>query len=275
MTLPGFHDTPARLDALEAAAREDRAGRLAEVKAELEGILDRRALGSALSRDDLPIRLVHNDAKLDNVLFDTATGEALCVVDLDTVMPGVVGHDFGDMVRSMSTRAPEDAAPGDLVEVDLSLFAAMTRGYLGVMGPHLSRVETQSLVPAGMVSTLEVAARFLTDHLQGDVYFRIDRPGQNLDRTRTQLALLESLIDARPRLEEIVVREAKSDFRIWILDLPPALTVRLSSRAEVPGRRSLEGTVVEGSPPTGECWQLVPSPISGDSSTRDRLQIRL
>ena len=212
VTLPGFHDTPARLDALEAAAREGRTGRLAEVKAELEGILDRRALGSALSRDDLPIRLVHNDAKLDNVLFDTAAGEALCVVDLDTVMPGVVGHDFGDMVRSMSTRVPEDAAPGDLVEVDLSLYAAMTRGYLGVMGPYLSRVETQSLVPAGMVSTLEVAARFLTDHLQGDVYFRIDRPGQNLDRTRTQLALLESMIEARPRLEEIVAREVRSGF---------------------------------------------------------------
>ena len=142
----------------------------------------------------------------------TAAGEALCVVDLDTVMPGVVGHDFGDMVRSMSTRVPEDAAPGDLVEVDLSLYAAMTRGYLGVMGPYLSRVETQSLVPAGMVSTLEVAARFLTDHLQGDVYFRIDRPGQNLDRTRTQLALLESMIEARPRLEEIVAREVRSGF---------------------------------------------------------------
>jgi Ser/Thr protein kinase RdoA (MazF antagonist) len=210
LTIPGFHDTPRRLEALESAAADDPVGRLAEARREVEGILDRKDLGRALVDADLPRRLVHNDAKLDNVLFDTATGEALCVVDLDTVMPGVVGHDFGDMVRSMSTLTPEDAAGGEPVEVSEGLFAALARGYLEAAGGMLNRAEIESLVPSGMVSTMEQAARFLTDHLEGDVYFRVHRPGQNLDRARTQLALLEALIDARPRLEEIVARELQS-----------------------------------------------------------------
>jgi hypothetical protein len=213
LTIPGFHDTPRRLEALESAAADDPVGRLAEARREVEGILDRKDLGRALVDAGLPQRLVHNDAKLDNVLFDTQTGEALCVVDLDTVMPGVVGHDFGDMVRSMSTLTPEDAAGGEPVEVSEALFAALARGYLEAVGKMLSRAEIESLVPSGLVSTMEQAARFLTDHLQGDVYFRVHRPGQNLDRARTQLALLEALIDARPRFEEIVARE-NSEFRI-------------------------------------------------------------
>ena len=204
LTIPGFHDTPRRLEALESAAADDPVGRLAEARREVEAILDRRDLGRALVDADLPQRLVHNDAKLDNVLFDTATGEALCVVDLDTVMPGLVGHDFGDMVRSMSTLTPEDDAGDEPVEVSEGLFAALAGGYLEAAGGMLDRAEIESLVPSGMVSTMEQAARFLTDHLQGDVYFRVHRPGQNLDRARTQLALLEALIDARPRLEEIV-----------------------------------------------------------------------
>ena len=204
LTIPGFHDTPQRLEALESAAADDPVGRLAGARREVEGILDRKELGRALVDADLPRRLVHNDAKLDNVLFDTATGEALCVVDLDTVMPGVVGHDFGDMVRSMSTLTPEDAAGDEPVEVKKNLFAALARGYLEAAGGMLDHAEIESLVPSGLVSTMEQAARFLTDHLQGDVYFRVHRPGQNLDRARTQLALLEALIDARPRLEEIV-----------------------------------------------------------------------
>jgi len=209
-TIPGFHDTPRRLEALESALREDPYGRLAGVRTEVERILDRRRLGATLSDNpDLPVRIVHNDAKLDNVLFDAATDEALCVVDLDTVMPGCVGFDFGDMVRSMSVTGSEDGVEADGACVREELFAALARGYLRAIGDVLTPAEIAILVPSGVVLTLEQAARFLTDHLLGDTYYRVDRPDQNLDRTRAQLGLLDSLINAGPRLEAIVQRELR------------------------------------------------------------------
>jgi len=205
-TIPGFHDTPRRLDALESAVGADPHGRLQRVRTEVDSILDRRPLGATLvDNHDLPVRIAHNDAKLDNVLFDAATGEALCVVDLDTVMPGFVGHDFGDMVRSMSVTGSEDEVAG----VHDELFGAVVRGYLRAMGGALTPAEITTLVPSGVVLTLEQAARFLTDHLLGDPYYRIERPDQNLDRTRAQLGLLESLLDAGPRLDRIVEGELR------------------------------------------------------------------
>lgn len=210
-TIPGFHDTPRRLDALESAVREDPHGRLKRVRTEVDSILDRRALGATLvTNRELPVRIVHNDAKLDNVLFDAATGEALCVVDLDTVMPGLVGYDFGDMVRSMSVTGSEDGVEPGRAGVREELFAAITRGYLRAVGGALTTAEVATLVPSGVVLALEQAARFLTDHLLGDTYYRIERPDQNLDRTRAQLNLLESLLAAGPRLEVIVERELRN-----------------------------------------------------------------
>jgi hypothetical protein len=207
-TIPGFHDTPRRLDALESAARADPHGRLQQVRTEVERILDRRRLGATLADQcDLPVRIVHNDAKLDNVLFDAAAGEALCVVDLDTVMPGFVGFDFGDMVRSMSVTGSEDEVESEAAGVREELFGAVVRGYLRAMGGALTPAEIATLVSSGVVLTLEQAARFLTDHLVGDTYYRIERQDQNLDRTRAQLRLLESLLAAGPRLEAIVERE--------------------------------------------------------------------
>jgi hypothetical protein len=207
-TIPGFHDTPRRLDALETAVHEDPHGRLARVRTEVDDILGRRHLGSTFVTDhDLPVRIVHNDAKLDNVLFDPATGEGLCVVDLDTVMPGFVGYDFGDMVRSMSVTGSEDGVDSEVGGVRDRLFGAVARGYLDAMGGVLTASEIATLVPSGVVLTLEQAARFLTDHLLGDTYYRIERPDQNLQRARAQLAILESLLEAGPRLEVIVERE--------------------------------------------------------------------
>jgi hypothetical protein len=209
-TISGFHDTPRRLEALESAVRADPHGRLQRVRTEVERILDRRRLGATLvDNRDLPVRIVHNDAKLDNVLFDVVTGEALCVVDLDTVMPGCVGYDFGDMVRSMSVTGSEDAVEADGACVREELFAAVARGYLRAIGDVQTPAEIATLVVSGVVLTLEQAARFLTDHLLGDTYYRIERPDQNLDRTRAQLEVLESLLDAGPRLEAIVGRELR------------------------------------------------------------------
>jgi hypothetical protein len=207
-TIPHFHDTPLRFEALERAAADDPCGRLEGARDEVERCLDHRRLARALSEMrqalDLPTRVVHNDAKLDNVLFDATTGDALCVVDLDTVGPGLAAVDFGDMVRSMANGHAEDEVDLSLVGVREDLFTALSSGYLSVMGGVLTRAECRSLVLAGQVLTLEQASRFLTDHLLGDSYYQIDRPGHNLDRARVQLRLLSSLIECGPRLERIV-----------------------------------------------------------------------
>jgi aminoglycoside phosphotransferase (APT) family kinase protein len=207
-TIPGFHDTPARFAALEQAVAADKAGRKSEVGPEIETLLDRRQLGRALEdrvvSGELTLRPTHNDAKIANVLFDIDTGEPLCVVDLDTVMPGLALHDFGDMVRSMVGEAAEDEPDASRVHARVPVFEALAKGFSEAAGPSLSRLE-RSLLPIGaLVITLEQAARFLTDHLEGDAYYRIARPGHNLDRTRTQLRLVESLESHETELRRIV-----------------------------------------------------------------------
>lgn len=197
-TIPGFHATPARLAALEQAASADRVGRVAGARAELASVLSaqRRQLAHGLERargsGTLRERVVHNDAKIANVLFDVTTGEALCVVDLDTVMPGLALYDYGDLVRSAAGTAAEDAPPEE-VEVRPDLIEALAAGFIDGARDTLSREERALMPLAAMVITLEQAVRFLTDHLDGDRYYRISRPGQNVDRFRAQLALLDAL----------------------------------------------------------------------------------
>lgn len=195
-TIPGFHDTPARIAALEDAVRRDQAGRVPESRREIDAVLARRSLGGALLAlrgGGVPERIVHNDAKMSNVLFDAASGEPLCVIDLDIVMPGMSLFDFGDMVRSMSCAAAEDERDLSRVRADPLFVAALMAGYTAGAGGMLLRVEHEHMLTAGRVITLEQAARFLADHLNGDTYYRVDRSGQNLDRVRAQLSLLESL----------------------------------------------------------------------------------
>ncbi len=210
-TIPGFHDTPNRIETLDralSAAAASPAGnhRRRRAIAEIRSIAAHRELAGRLSAGTahrLPRRIVHNDCKISNILFDRATGEALCVVDLDTTMPGLAAHDFGDMVRSMSHRAEEDARDTTGARVDPELFAALAQGYLDGAS-SLTEAERRSLVDGALVLTLEQAVRFLTDHLDGDVYFRVERPDQNLDRCRVQLALLESLLARDTDLRGIV-----------------------------------------------------------------------
>jgi Ser/Thr protein kinase RdoA (MazF antagonist) len=206
-TIPAFHDTPARMTALERGVAADAAGRAAESRREIEGVLDRRTLASALAdrlaSGELIERVAHNDAKIANILFDAAGGEALCVVDLDTVMPGLALHDFGDLARSGATGTAEDEPDLDRVSVSVPMFEALARGFVEGAGDALSRLERSLLVTAAEVITLEQAARFLTDHLEGDRYYRIARPGHNLARTRTQIRLVESLERLEPDLRRI------------------------------------------------------------------------
>jgi len=207
-TIPGFHDTPARFSALEQAVAADSANRVSEARHEIEALLDRRRTGHTLAdhlaAGDISIRTTHNDAKIANVLLDATTAKPLCVVDLDTVMPGLVLHDFGDMVRSMVSDSAEDEIDLDRIEVRVPVFEALARGFSEAAGETLSALERSLLPTAARVITLEQAVRFLTDHLQGDPYYRIARPGHNLDRTRSQLRLVETLEDSDDEFQRIV-----------------------------------------------------------------------
>jgi len=196
-TIRHFHDTPRRLAALEQAIAVDSQHRADAIRTEIEFALSRRSLAAALveplQRGELPIRIAHNDAKLSNVLLDADSGEPLCVVDLDTVMPGTVLFDFGDMMRTILCPAAEDERDLSRVRVNTALFAGLARGYLDATRDFLTSTERSLLVTSGLVITYEQGVRFLTDYLQGDAYYRTTRPGQNLDRCRVQFALLKQL----------------------------------------------------------------------------------
>jgi Ser/Thr protein kinase RdoA (MazF antagonist) len=198
-TLPGFHDTAARFRQLESVVSADPLGRRAAAAREIDALRARRAFADALA-GGLPLRVVHNDAKLDNVLLDSASGEALAVIDLDTVMPGLAAWDFGDLVRSGAAPAAEDDPDPSHVELDPGRFDALAAGWIAGARPVLTADEAGSLVTGALVITCEQAARFLADFLSGDVYYKVARPDHNLDRTRTQLALLASLERAQLEL---------------------------------------------------------------------------
>jgi len=195
--LPGFHDTPARLEALRAAAQLDPKQRAHAVQDEIEFALDHAqdagVFMDLLAAGELPTRVVHNDTKISNVLLSNESSAAICVVDLDTVMPGTALFDYGDMVRSMSTRAAEDECDLSLVVAEPELVKALEKGYLAGAGDALTEVERAHMPKAGFVLALELGARFLTDHILGDQYFRIHRPQHNLDRARAQFTLAHNL----------------------------------------------------------------------------------
>ncbi len=207
-SIAGFHDTEARFVRLEQAVSADAAGRVAAAGPEIDAALAQlplaRVIPALLASGDVPRRIVHNDAKLGNVLLDDHTGQALCVVDLDTVMPGSVLYDFGDMVRSMTTPTDEDEPDLLHVGVRYELFEAVARGYLETAGPLLTPAEREHLVIAGRVITLEQGVRFLTDYLEGDQYYGNVRGDQNLIRARTQLRLYESLTHGEADMRRIV-----------------------------------------------------------------------
>ena len=194
ITLPGFHDLPGRRAELEAAADADVSGHAVALADEIGITLrlcDRLLLEHDLTR--LPVRIVHNDCKLNNLLFDARSGEALCILDLDTVMEGSVVYDFGELVRTASCRADEAERDLTKVHVDPLLLAALTAGYVDGAEGLLTREELEALPLAGARLALENSLRFLTDHLAGDIYFRIERIDHNLDRHRAQRRLSELL----------------------------------------------------------------------------------
>ena len=195
--IPGFHDTPSRFETFRRALAGDRQRRAADCRPEVDFALAHEDLCQVLlgpHRDGaFPERLAHNDAKLNNVLLDSDSGEAMCVVDLDTVMPALSLYDFGDLVRTASHHAAEDTTVLSEVRVDAELMAALGRGYLAEAGEFLNETERELLFDSGRLIAFETGLRFLTDHLQGDTYFKVHRPDHNLHRCRTQFALVADL----------------------------------------------------------------------------------
>jgi hypothetical protein len=192
-TIPDFHHTPRRFAKLEAAIAADSANRARLAWPEIEFALNRKAMTGVLLAAGLPERVTHNDTKLNNVMLDDKTGEGICVIDLDTVMPGLVPYDFGDIVRTSTSPANEDERDLSKVRMQFPMFEALARGYLATAAEFLTKAERQHLVFSGKLITFEIGIRFLTDFLEGDTYFKVHREGHNLDRCRTQFKLVESI----------------------------------------------------------------------------------
>jgi Ser/Thr protein kinase RdoA (MazF antagonist) len=203
-TIPDFHHTPKRFAAFEQTLAADVAGRAIHAKAEIEFALAHQSIAAVLVDAALPERVTHNDTKFNNVMFDDATGEGICVVDLDTVMPGLALYDFGDMVRTATSPVDEDEQDLSKVNMQFPMFEALARGYLSAAGSFLTDAEKQHLVLAGKVITFEQGLRFLTDYLAGDTYYKVHRAGHNLDRCRTQFKLIESMERQEERMNRLI-----------------------------------------------------------------------
>jgi len=206
-TIPNFHNAVMRLAALRDAIKQDPYKRVAGALAEIAFVEQRAAMCARLldrhQRGELPERITHNDTKLNNVMLDEQTNAAVCVIDLDTVMPGLALYDFGDMVRTATAAALEDERDLTKVFSRPEMFAALARGYLSE-AKFLTAAEREELVFSGRLITLVIGIRFLTDHLLGDVYFKIHRPNHNLDRCRTQFKMVASLEALADAMEKIV-----------------------------------------------------------------------
>ncbi|HEV2319419.1 MAG TPA: aminoglycoside phosphotransferase family protein [Verrucomicrobiae bacterium] len=192
-TIPDFHHTPKRFAAFGQALETDIANRARLAKPEIEFALKHRPMCHLLLDANLPERVTHNDTKLNNVMLDETTGEGVCVIDLDTVMPGLVLYDFGDMVRTTTSPAREDEQDLSKVAMQFPMFEALVRGYLAAATEFLTPREKQFLPFSAKLITFEIGIRFLTDYLAGDTYFKVRRDGHNLDRCRTQFKLVESV----------------------------------------------------------------------------------
>lgn len=207
-TIPFFHNTRKRYETLIASMEADPAGRVAEVKEELEWLLSVRDTACALTdlqaAGELPLRVTHNDTKINNVLFSPEDNSALVVIDLDTVMPGLVGHDFGDAIRFAANFVAEDCPEYEKVGVDLEAFHWFAEGFLPMTVNTLTPMELDTLALSCFCLTAELAVRFLADYLDGDKYFNTSYEGHNLVRTRCQIALAKDMLKKLPQMEQIV-----------------------------------------------------------------------
>lgn len=213
-TIPNFHNTAVRYQTFLRAVQADVCGRAAAVADDIRFVTDRAAQCSyivdRIADGTLPLRVTHNDTKLNNIMMDDATGEGICILDLDTIMPGSVLYDFGDSIRFGASSAAEDETDLDRVFVREDMFRAYAEGFLRGLDGSLTREEILALPMGAYVITLETGIRFLTDYLEGDTYFRIHREGHNLDRARNQFKLVADMESKMDRLNAVVAEFAKS-----------------------------------------------------------------
>jgi Ser/Thr protein kinase RdoA (MazF antagonist) len=207
-TIPDFHNTPKRFEALEKAIEADAKNRATSAKAEIEFAQKLKPITTKLlelnQAGEIPERITHNDTKLNNVMLDDVTGKGICVIDLDTVMPGLALYDIGDMIRTATNSAKEDERDLSKVKMRMPIFEALVRGYLESAGEFLTKAEKKYLAFSGKLITFEIGIRFLTDYLSGDTYFKIHREGQNLDRCRTQFKLAQSIADQEEAMNKMI-----------------------------------------------------------------------
>ena len=207
-TIPNFHNTPVRFQAFADAVEADICGRAKDVQKEIAFVMEREPLthilANQLANGNLPLRVTHNDTKLNNSMFDNTTHRPICIIDLDTVMPGLSVNDFGDSIRFGATTGAEDEPDLTKVNFDLNLFESYTKGFLEGCGGNLTEREIDMLPIGAMTMTLECGMRFLTDYLQGDTYFKVHREGHNLDRCRTQFKLVSDMEKHLDTMNEIV-----------------------------------------------------------------------
>lgn len=207
-TIPDFHHTKKRFEGFLMILEKDPYGRKVDCESEINFVLEREEMVSLivnlLEKNELPLRVTHNDTKINNVLLDIFTGEGRCVIDLDTVMPGSVLYDFGDSIRSCASTAAEDEEDLSKVTFDRERFTAYAKGFLEVIGDELTSKETELLPMAGIMMTFECGMRFLTDHLNGDVYFKVHRPDHNLIRARNQFRLVREMEEQIEEIRNII-----------------------------------------------------------------------
>lgn len=207
-TIPNFHNTRKRFESLEQAIEADAAGRASSVQPEIDWLRANRDLACRLTdmgqRGELPLRVTHNDTKINNVLFDRETGDALVVIDLDTVMPGLMGHDFGDAIRFAANYVAEDCLDTDKAGIDLNVFRAFAEGFLEKTKNTMTDAERETLALSCFALTAELAARFLDDYLRGDLYFKTNSPEHNLVRARCQIALCRDMLLHMDEMNEII-----------------------------------------------------------------------
>lgn len=206
--LPDFHNTEKRYNDFIAALEQDVFNRSGDIKKEIEFIKARKQYCShfinLLNSGELPLKVTHNDTKLNNVMLDVFTDAPVAVIDLDTIMPGTICFDFGDSIRFGCNTGAEDEVDLNKVSFDIQLFEEYTRGYLTALGESVAQIEKDNLSMGALIMTLECGIRFLTDYLNGDTYFRTSRPGQNLDRARTQFKLVAEMENHMQEMNEIV-----------------------------------------------------------------------
>ena len=213
-SIPDFHNTPKRYEALEKSAAENPLNRLSDCIEELELVRTwAPKLGKLVEMQragQLPTRITHNDTKINNVMLDEDTDIAVCVIDLDTVMPGLSLYDFGDMVRTATCVAGEDEKDLSKISMQMPFFESLAEGYLDAAHSFLTKEEVDQLAFSGWLITVEIGIRFLTDYLDGDKYFRVDYPEHNLVRARNQFALAKSIQSHLPRMQKHIRKLVKS-----------------------------------------------------------------